>query len=127
MKYVIQESVRKILKENNINELDWRTYRSAAEKSRQQANNPNLSYGEKKFHQTRANAFDNAEDESFIQKHKISKYDADNKNDLSTQRANAEYGRHVRGGDEYRNGAWRKINESQLDSIIKQAIREKIK
>lgn len=106
---IIKESVKKVL-----SELDWRTYRNAAQKSRRLAyDDADLSTGEKKFHNARANAFDKAEDDAFMKKHKMSKYDAMDADHtynapLSQHRANAEYQRHVRGGDEYKDGAWRK-------------------
>lgn len=105
---VIKESVNKIL-----NELDWRTYDSAAQKSREKHNNAETS-AEQTYHGRRYGRFQNASDNAFREKFgtwdKAATYGPRNDREALGQ---AQYAIHKRGGDEYIPGkGYRKKQEA---------------
>lgn len=105
---IVKESVNKVL-----TELDWRTYHNAALKSRAKSNDKDFEAPERAFHQKRSNEFEKYADKKFQDKHGISRFSArrahnDFNSTLDDLRAGAEVSRNDRGGDEYRDGKWRK-------------------
>jgi DNA mismatch repair ATPase MutL len=105
---IVKESVKNIL-----SELDWRTYASARNKALQKSKDSDITPQERAFNKRRAMNFDDASSRAFINKHGVTKAEANNAHNIGylddeALRAGAELGRHHRGGDEYKNGHWRK-------------------
>ena len=93
---VIKESVKQVM-----NELDWRTYDSAAEKSRERYHNAPTG-AERDYHSRRYDKFNRASDDAFEKRfgtrQKTSLFEPESDREALGQ---AQYAIHRRGGDEY--------------------------
>lgn len=104
---VIKESVARCL-----NELDWRTYQSAAKKMNIKSNSPDLSGPERELNRRRTRNFKNQMDTELYDTYDITMDDYDDaiidkKYDRFSDkqlRGIAAIGRNKRGGDEYISG-----------------------
>ena len=104
---VIKESVARCL-----NELDWRTYQSAAKKMNVRSNSPDLSGPERELNRRRTRNFKNQMDAELYDTYDITMDDYDDaiidkKYDRFSDkqlRGIAAIGRNKRGGDEYISG-----------------------